>query len=139
MVTEGHRQHGDADWQWITRVKEVVDIPVVLNGGVFTAEDAVRAFKEFNADAVMIARGAIEHPWIFREAKYLLETGRTRDEVTPANLEKTWKRVAVKDNTGSTTTRYIESDIVKSTSGLETSVNKPLSDACKPSETLARM
>lgn len=78
--SQGHS--GDAIWDWIPRVKEVVNIPVVLNGGVFTAEDAVRAFREYNADAVMIARGAIDHPWIFREAKYLLETGRLHDEVT---------------------------------------------------------
>ena len=49
---------------------------------MFTAQDAKRAFEEFNADAVMIARGAIDHPWIFRETRYLLETGRMPEEVT---------------------------------------------------------
>jgi tRNA-dihydrouridine synthase B len=68
--TQGHS--GEPDWSWIPRIKEVVKIPVALNGGVFCAEDVKRAFKETNADAVMIARGAIEHPWIFREAKELL-------------------------------------------------------------------
>jgi tRNA-dihydrouridine synthase B len=69
----GHR--GDPDWSWINRVKEKVSIPIVLNGGVFTAEDAKRAFDETNADAVMIARGAIGNPWIFSEAKELISTG----------------------------------------------------------------
>lgn len=67
---QGHS--GEADWSWINKVKEVIKIPVVLNGGVFTAYDVIRAFNETNADGVMIARGAIEHPWIFREAKLLL-------------------------------------------------------------------
>ncbi|MBM4172164.1 MAG: tRNA dihydrouridine synthase DusB [Ignavibacteria bacterium] len=67
---QGHS--GDADWSWIQKVKEIIKIPVVLNGGVLTANDVKKAFEETNADAVMIARGAIEHPWIFREAKELL-------------------------------------------------------------------
>lgn len=69
----GHR--GDPDWSWINRVKEKVSIPIVLNGGVFSAEDAKRAFDETNADAVMIARGAIGNPWIFSEARELISTG----------------------------------------------------------------
>ncbi len=77
---QGHS--GEPDWSWIARVKEVVKIPVALNGGVFTAEDVKRAFADTKADAVMIARGAIDHPWIFREAKELLE-GKTYKEVTP--------------------------------------------------------
>ncbi|MEJ5262962.1 MAG: tRNA dihydrouridine synthase DusB [Ignavibacterium sp.] len=70
----GHR--GEPDWSWIPKIKEAVNIPVVLNGGVFTAEDVKRAFDETNADAVMIARGAIGNPWIFLEAKELLNTGK---------------------------------------------------------------
>ncbi len=76
---QGHS--GEPDWSWIKRVKEVVKIPVALNGGVFTAEDVKRAFEETESDAVMIARGAIEHPWIFREAKELLN-GKTYQEVS---------------------------------------------------------
>lgn len=68
--TQGHS--GEPDWSWIPKIKEVVKIPVALNGGVFNAEDVKKAFEETNADAVMIARGAIDHPWIFREAKELL-------------------------------------------------------------------
>lgn len=68
---QGHS--GDADWSWIPKVKDVVKIPVAVNGGIFSAEDIKRAFDETNADAVMIARGAIDHPWIFREAKLLMK------------------------------------------------------------------
>ena len=77
---QGHT--GDPEWEWIQKVKDVVKIPVGLNGGIFTAEDALRAFETTNADAVMIARGAIDHPWIFREAKDLLN-GKIIHYVTP--------------------------------------------------------
>ena len=69
----GHK--GDVDWSWIPKIKEVVNIPVILNGGVLTAEDAKKAFDETGADGVMIARGAIGNPWIFTEAKELVQTG----------------------------------------------------------------
>ncbi|MEW6196015.1 MAG: tRNA dihydrouridine synthase DusB [Bacteroidota bacterium] len=67
---QGH--NGEADWSWIPKVKEIVKIPVALNGGVFSAYDVQKAFDETGADAVMIARGAIGNPWIFSEAKKLL-------------------------------------------------------------------
>ncbi len=79
--SQGHT--GDADWSWIPRIKQVLGIPVFLNGGIFTALDVKRAFDETDADAVMIARGAIEHPWIFKEAKSLLEHGIQLDEISP--------------------------------------------------------
>jgi tRNA-dihydrouridine synthase B len=60
----------------------VVSIPVVLNGGIFSAEDVLRAFSETNADGVMIARGAIEHPWIFREAKELMTSGEIKNTLS---------------------------------------------------------
>ena len=77
---QGHS--GEVDWSFIPKIKEEVKIPVVVNGGVFTAEDAQRAFDETGADGVMIARGAIQHPWIFREAKHLIETGSQLPELT---------------------------------------------------------
>lgn len=66
---------GDADWSWIPRIKEVVSFPVILNGNVLTAQDVKKAFDETGADGVMIARGAIGNPWIFKEAKELLSSG----------------------------------------------------------------
>ena len=69
----GHK--GEADWSWIPKIKEAVNIPVVLNGNILSAEDVRRAFEVSNADGVMIARGAIGNPWIFKEAKELLQDG----------------------------------------------------------------
>jgi tRNA-dihydrouridine synthase B len=71
---EGHS--GEADWSWIAKVKQVVSIPVILNGDVKTAQDVKRAFDETGCDGVMIGRAAIGNPFIFREAKEFLKTGK---------------------------------------------------------------
>ncbi len=86
----GHK--GNADWSWINQVKEVVSIPVILNGNVLSAYDVKRAFSETNADAVMIARGAIGNPWIFKEAKELLSTGSISTEIDDGMRIKTCLR-----------------------------------------------
>ena len=76
----GHK--GEAYWDWIPKIKEVVSIPVVLNGNVLSAHDVKKAFDEIGADAVMIARGAIGNPWIFKEAKELLTNGFISSTIT---------------------------------------------------------
>mgnify|MGYP000945826692 FL=1 len=58
---------GKADWSWAARAREVVSIPVIVNGDVRTADDAERALAETRCEGVMIGRRAIEHPWVFRE------------------------------------------------------------------------
>lgn len=62
-----------ADRDIIRRVKEAVSIPVMGNGDVFTAQDAVDMMRETGCDGVMIARGAQGNPWIFQELICLLE------------------------------------------------------------------
>ena len=64
---------GVADWDIIREVRKAVQIPVIANGDVFRAEDAVRILKVTGADAVMIGRGAFGNPWIFRDALALME------------------------------------------------------------------
>ncbi len=61
-----------ADWSIITAVKSVAQIPVIGNGDINTPAGALRMFKETGCDAVMIGRGALGNPWIFRQVSELL-------------------------------------------------------------------
>jgi tRNA-dihydrouridine synthase B len=67
--------NGVADWRIIARIKEAVRIPVVGNGDVWYAADALRMRAETGCDAVMIGRPAIRNPWIFAQIADL-EAGR---------------------------------------------------------------
>ena len=59
---------GKADWSAIAAVKRAVNIPVIGNGDVNCGADALRMLQETGCDFVMIARGALGNPWIFRDA-----------------------------------------------------------------------
>jgi tRNA-dihydrouridine synthase B len=60
---------GVADWRWARRAREVVSIPVIVNGDVASGDDARRALETTGCAGVMIGRRARAHPWIFREAR----------------------------------------------------------------------
>lgn len=73
---------GKADWNIIADVKKSVGIPVIGNGDIFSAEDAVRMMKMTGCDGVMVARGALGNPWIFREIRSVFEGGEEIEKPT---------------------------------------------------------
>ena len=73
---------GSARWEEIAVLKAAVQIPVIGNGDIKTAEDAARMQRETGCDAVMIARGSFGQPWIFQQARALLE-GRVAPPTPP--------------------------------------------------------
>ena len=74
---------GKADWSWAAKTREVVSIPVLVNGDVSTGQDAKRALDETGCAGVMVGRRAIEHPWVFREIRAMLDRGESLPEPTP--------------------------------------------------------
>ncbi len=75
--TRAQMYKGEADWSLIAAVKNNprMHIPIIGNGDVTTPEMTKQRFEETGVDAVMIGRGSIGQPWIFREVKHFLETG----------------------------------------------------------------
>jgi len=63
---------GKADWDRIARLKETLSIPVVGNGDILSPSDAMEMFRRTGCDAVMVGRGSMTNPWIFRQTADLL-------------------------------------------------------------------
>jgi nifR3 family TIM-barrel protein len=73
---------GSADWPLIARVKQAVNIPVIGNGDVTRPEDVEKMRKLTQCDGVMIGRGAMGNPWIFKQARQLTK-GQPLSSPTP--------------------------------------------------------
>ena len=88
---QGHT--GAADWSWARRAREVVSIPVVVNGDVRSADDAERALAETGCAGVMVGRQALEAPWVFREIRSWLDHGVRLPSVTVAERLAVYRRI----------------------------------------------
>lgn len=92
---------GTSDWELISRLKVALPVPVFGSGDLFTPRAAQRMLAETGCDAVMFARGAVGNPYIFRNTRALLETGRepgppAAGEVADLILEHLEVEVALK-------------------------------------------
>ncbi len=92
--TRAQMYTGAADWTLIGEVKNNprMRIPVIGNGDITSAAKARAYFDRYGVDAIMIGRGSIGQPWIFKEVKHLLETG---TELPPLPFE--WKLQILKE------------------------------------------
>ena len=76
---------GKADWQIIGQVKAAVNVPVIGNGDVWTPQDAVSLMKTTGCDGIMVGRGAMGNPWLFRQIVHYLQY---KEELPPPTAQE---------------------------------------------------
>jgi nifR3 family TIM-barrel protein len=87
--TRAQMYEGKADWDIIRQVKENLLVPVIGNGDVTSPETAKALFDETGCDGIMIGRGSLGNPWIFKRVTHYLQTGEILPDPTKEEVIKT--------------------------------------------------
>ena len=74
---------GRADWNMISKLKRALGVPVIGNGDIFKPQDAKKMIDETGCDAVMIGRGSLGNPWLFRQVRHYLDCNEILPEPIP--------------------------------------------------------
>lgn len=85
---------GRADWDIIAQVKQAVSIPVIGNGDVTDGASARKLLEQTGCDGIMVGRAVRGNPWIFREIRHFLETGKRPEKPEAAEIRETILRHA---------------------------------------------
>ncbi len=80
--TRAQLYSGKADWAYIKEIKESLQIPVIGNGDIFTAEDAKEKVNFSKVDGVMLARGIFGNPWLIKQIREIFQEGEIKTQVT---------------------------------------------------------
>src|SRR3989442_11073185 len=81
--TAAQLYHGHAEWEAIAELKRAVRIPVLGNGDIWEAQDALRMMRQTGCDGVIVGRGCLGRPWLFRD---LADVFAGREPVDPPNF-----------------------------------------------------
>lgn len=84
--TRAQGYNGSAQWEWIGKVKQILSIPVIANGDIFSIEAAVNCLEITGADGVMCSRGTLGYPFLVGEIDHFLKTGEILPTPTPVQL-----------------------------------------------------
>ena len=83
---------GDIDYKAIKTIKNSLKIPVFGSGNIFTGQLAKKMFRETGCDGILVARGALGNPWIFKNIESYLKKGKIQKEITLRSKKRTLKK-----------------------------------------------
>ncbi|RMF28376.1 MAG: tRNA dihydrouridine synthase DusB [Cyanobacteria bacterium J083] len=84
--TRAQGYNGTAKWEWIGKVKEILTIPVIANGDIFSPAAAIKCLEITGADGVMCSRGTLGYPFLVGEIDSFLKTGKIKSTPTTTSI-----------------------------------------------------